>query len=215
MAIAFDTSASNQSGSASTLNITIAPAIGATLLLVTIVPSVSGSTQVTGVTYNGLPMTRINVFNDSLNYSNYVYGILNPTSGSHTVAISLDTSREVRAAATSYTGTNSTSLPSNSTTFTGGATSVSQSITTAKDNSWVWMSLTTAFDTVSAGANTVFRAAGDTGSVQANTFDSNAAIHPAGSATLNATYNTGSQGVILEIEAPAAAVANGNFFMAM
>lgn len=93
----------------------------------------------TGVTYNGVAMTRVNavIYYGNSRYD-YIYALLNPATGTHNVVISASDSGGISANATSFTGvdqaTSVSSLPQ--TTGNGtNSTSTSLSVTAAYDNS--------------------------------------------------------------------------------
>ena len=93
----------------------------------------------TGVTYNGVPMTRVS----SVRYGgtdryDYVYALLNPATGANNVVISANNSGGISANATSFTGA-SQDIPIGSLPFITGSgvsqASASLAITTAFNNS--------------------------------------------------------------------------------
>lgn len=199
--IAFDAAAVGSSGGTTALTFSHTCSGADRILFVEVVPSFN-TDIVTGVTYNGVAMTRLGTGATGANYRNYIYALIAPATGANNVVVSLSSSKEIRASSASYTGVNQAALPANLNywTTTTAATSAAPAITTAKDNSWVLMTLT-ALQTTTAGANTALRARGNTGSVDAAILDSNALVSPAGSRTLNANFtNSTADGFIVEIE---------------
>ena len=147
------------------------------------------SRTVSSVTYNGVSMTAVSTANDNGGgeFSN-VYYLAGPATGSNTVAITMSGSCSIEAVAASYTGADQ-STPIDASRYEAAnletGTSYSEALTTVADNCWVvWGTREYAGRTVSAGANTAFREKVNViyGAIWA---DSNAAVTPAGSRTLN------------------------------
>jgi len=193
MAIAYDASAYGNDGGGLTTSISWShTCTGSNLIL--IVGTVSGSNgNVSGVTYNGVAMTKIT---GSSGYSsqcgNTVFWyLINPPTGSHTVAVTLGSSDTISGVSASYTGASQTSQPDSyhaSSNSTG--TTYSDSTTTVANNSWViGYFVNNQGTTISAGSGTTSRVSvSGVAYIIANMLaDSNGPQTPAGSATLNAT----------------------------
>lgn len=185
MAIAFDF---GSTGTASATSVTVAHTVsGSDRILLTGVTTGDGSSQgddvVTGVTYNGVSMTRINTVVNTGNTSrSYLYYLLAPATGTNNVVASLSTSRRVRASSASYTGVGN-GQPDASNTATDSSNPYSISVTTVADNCWVvGFDGNGAGEAITAGTSTTARGgSGTTGMIG----DNNAAKTPAGSVTLN------------------------------
>lgn len=147
---------------------------------------ISGSVGdvVTGVTYNGVALTRL-VYNNT-NYTSYIYGILSPDLGTHDIVVSFSSSYQNRGLATSYTGVLQSGLPdafnTGSATF---STQMTISLTTIADNSWTVIS-SNSNQGVNAGAGTTQRFISD----QTFIGDSNGAITPEGLTSLQTLFGS-------------------------
>jgi hypothetical protein len=130
MAIAHD---ANSNGSASGTSLTVGHTVsGSDRLLV--VGIIAGSSDiVTGVTYAGVAMTRVNVRNNG-NSTAYLYYLLSPTVGTNNYVISTSASTTILAEGVSFTGVGPVQ-PDASTTNTASATnSCANTLTTVADN---------------------------------------------------------------------------------
>lgn len=173
-AIAFDSSASNQTTGTSLLY--SQTVTGSNTILFVGISIESVSDLVTSVTYNGLTMTRISSQsgNGETAYLYYLVG----ASGTHNVVINTSSSTGIRSSSSSYTGASQTGQPDNFTTNTTGSLSaINTSLKTINDNSWVISyAQSNGAGTVSAGGNVTLR------SQVADHFngigDTNAAITP-------------------------------------
>lgn len=153
-----------------------------------------------GVTYNGVSMTRIaDVQSGAGEYHLSLFYILNPASGSNTISASVSTG-SIGFTSISYLGADTSSQPgANNTQITASGTTHAQSLTTTVDNSWVIGYFSSARATLTAGANTNFI------EVQVNNValaDSNGPQETAGSYTMNTSW-TGSgtaAGIMAEIK---------------
>src|SRR5205809_294622 len=72
------------------------------LLLVAVLIGATAD-DVTGVTYNGVAMTRVGTIADSLRRV-YLYELVGPASGTHNVVVSTGTNQLIIAGSASYTG---------------------------------------------------------------------------------------------------------------
>lgn len=162
------------------------------LLLVGFLENKSTTTDLcTGVTYNGVSMTKLkgNAATGGFGYYS-IYGLLTPDTGNHNIVISFSATPEygIRACSSAYTGVAQTGLP-DATGFVGANTGTSRtlSITTVADNSWVfgYAEHDAATITASTGFNEL--------DAQDNYFksgDSNGAITPAGSYSMSVTFSS-------------------------
>lgn len=202
MAIAFDNGVHVNAATGSSLTYSFTCTGSNLILIVGVSDGDSNSDTITGVTYNGVAMTRFpnGYVGDSTN-SNSAYGyyLLNPATGAHDVVISCSASHSLRSAAASYTGVNQ------SLTYSGGGatdasiaqldtatTDVAVSLASISDNSW-HVIYSQGGDALSAGLNTTARGSG-TGSAH-QIGDSNSAKTPAGSVTLHWTQATSQRAV--------------------
>ena len=137
----------------------------------------------TGITYNGVAMTvyqKVGMgFGDRWIYLCY---LVNPATGSNTVEATFSASTFAKAVAVSYTGAKQTGQPDNGNNWTDLFTaSISHSVTTVADNCWmVFIAKTNGVGTPTAGTGSTSRG----GSNSFSFFDSNGAITPAGSYTM-------------------------------
>lgn len=188
MAIVRDAvSSGSNGGSGSTLTIAHT-CTGSNLLLVTYVGCNTASDIITGVTYNGVAMTRATgQFIGANSISSYLYYLINPATGTHNVVISNSSSVGVQGGNTSYTGVLQTGQPDATSTASTAttATSIANAVTTVADNSIHMAGVYTSAAVPTSVTNGTFTA----GSLLA---ESNPlAITPAGSQTM--TFNGASQ----------------------
>lgn len=130
MAIALD---STSNGTDTNTSLTIShTCAGANRLLV--VGILAGSSDViTGVTYNSVAMTRVDISNNG-NSTAYMYYLLGPSTGTNNIVISRSPSGLIIADAASFTGVKQ-SAPEASTTNTASAVaSCANTLTTLTDN---------------------------------------------------------------------------------
>lgn len=115
----------------------------------------------------------------------YMTTLANPATGGHTFTMTTSATKNYAIVLVSYSGVSQSPLTNFATQYTTPATtSWSQSLTTVHDNSWVMAAIADGFGgTSTAGAGTTLIQAGNGSGEYAG--DSNAAIHPVGSYTLN------------------------------
>jgi len=196
MAIALDTTVDGGNASATTLGWSHT-CTGSQLIL--FVTATVNTQTVTGITYNGVAMTAVGNTNTGSNNS-YLYYLIAPATGVHTVTVSLSGSGPVSGASSSYTGVYQGLIDSSSTNA-NSATSISQATTTVTDNCWLVSGGSTGASTATAGANTTVRL------TSGSTFhcyltDSNAAQTPAGSKSQAVTCSSGGNTMIVASMAP-------------
>lgn len=143
--------------------------------------------RVTGVTWNGVALTRVGrqPFAASPGSDLEEYVLVGAASGTHNVVIttSVGTSISYAGIIASYTG-----VAGSNATSTGNSlaqTSLMTSVTTTVDNSWTLLGLSANGTTHNAGTATTRRI--DVAATETAIFDSNAPITPPGSNTLNVT----------------------------
>jgi len=111
---------------------------------------------VSNITYNGNAMTLVRTdFRSATNYPrSALYYLINPDSGSKTVAVTLSGSiSKCAGGAITYTGAAQTGQPDADNGANGSSTSPSVAVTTTEDNCWV-VSVVSATQSLSACANT-------------------------------------------------------------
>lgn len=157
-------------------------AVGATLLLVMIR---ADTAVVTTVTYNSVAMTQIAGISFTGNY--YLYYLVSPASGAHTVAITSASS--VGAASASYTGTAITGIPDASTTATNASATLTTTLTTVADRCWVAYAVADRGGAApTAGTNYTIRAT-PSASTSMVLGDSNFSVTPPGAFSMTAGVN--------------------------
>lgn len=197
MAIAIDNAGidgGNNGGSTSSLSFafTMGSVSNGLLIVVFAGDTLGGNDDVTTVTYNGVGMTlAVKGTNAGANRFLYVYYLPNPASGSHNVVINVGHNHYILAGAASYSGIKQSGQPDNTVSgrTAGALTTLTETLTTVADLCWT-MAVFGGFDSnnpPSAGAGTTRRAK-DGAFGTWGLFDHNAAITPAGSASLTATY---------------------------
>jgi hypothetical protein len=143
MAIAFDAAATSSALGASSLTYSHTCTGSNLILWVSAgVNSADASDHVTGVTYNGVAMTRaVASINAVANEDPvYLYYLVAPATGAHNVVVSLNASKDVYSVASSYTGAAQTGQPDATTsgaTGLGTANSLSMSLTVVASGCWV------------------------------------------------------------------------------
>ncbi len=214
MAIAYDTSAS---GNAAATSLTYShTCTGTNLILYVGVFIISGADQVTGVTYGGVAMTRVDYVLVDTNVGTYLYQLVAPSTGANNVVVSMSTSLTVQGSSSSFTGAAQSGQPDAHTTMveTTNVIQSTTSLTTVADNDWL-----VAFCTNNSGGSFATSATNLTRRTNFNfsaIFDTNAAQTPAGSKSVTVNMNSGSAkiGTCLSAIKPYVAPAvNGNFFM--
>ena len=108
MAIALDTSTSSSDNSGSATSLTWShTCTGTNLILIVTVSTTPQTDKVSGVTYNGVAMTRVGYAGNSGSQSvaSYMYYLLNPATGAHNIVVSVPSnSTNITGDAISYTG---------------------------------------------------------------------------------------------------------------
>lgn len=197
--IAYDNSKTyNFVGAATSTSFTMSALSGGILLAIT-------SNRVTSCSYNSVSLTKVVDFEPSISDGNQnhvnVWRLSNPSSGTNT--FDATTSGDGTVVLVSYTGVdtsiyqpveNSTSYSNNGTNNTQ-VTSLTNSITTSKDKSWVVLCARGGgnFQPFISGASAmritgVFIFGDGTGGV----YDTNGTVTPAGSQSMTSTWNSGS-----------------------
>lgn len=155
---------------------------------------------VTSVTYNGNALTQVATAKHASGERRvYLYYGLAPASGAHDLVANTSESLSINIGCATYSGVNqgapevsATSTPTSTGTGTG-------TLTTLANNAWTVMTCSTESDEPAAGASTTERHS-DPGLF--GLYDSNAAITPAGSTSLNATASSTNWAIVILSLAP-------------
>ena len=190
MAIAFDsaTRATTGTGTSLTFSHTVS---GSNRILVVGVADNDATTgdTITGVTYNGVAMSRISggYGTNTDGGTVFLYYLVAPATGTHNVVVSCSSSHSLSALAASYTGAAQTGQPdANTAQSTSASTSINISLTSVADKCWAVI-YTKGGDYISASTGTTSRA--DTAEAR-KLGDLNGPITPAGSTSLHWTQNS-------------------------
>lgn len=211
MALAFDSSLGlgNNGG---TGNLTVAfNNVAGNILYVAVRSTTAGTDNITGVTYNGVSLTKVAGAQNPGDRWCTLWRLQNPATGLHNVIISagIDYAEGI---AVSYSGAVNGGDVNGTNTGTSVA-SISKTLTTTFDKDWT---IAAAFQNVAgaitAGASTTLRQASTTTSFAV--FDSNAAITPAGSTTLNVNASGGTPNMVIVMDSFGGVSKQGGFFLA-
>lgn len=208
MAIAYDNSAVGSSAAGATsLTLSSFTITGSDTCLIVQVSNqgiVSSGSAISGVTCNGVSMILIDTASVPNNQSTTLWGLYGATSGNIVITRINNFSDQIFASAVSYTGvSNSTAIGSlPKTKASNPGVNFTATLTTVVDNSWLVLG-NYSNTSPTAGSGTFKR----TNNVISFIFDSNSAITPAGSASLNVTgANSLANGyVMVAIQPPSAA----------
>ena len=207
MAIAFDAKSALGAFSASSPVTWSHTCTGSDRILFVIAYATGGDNFTSG-TYNSVALTEIaKVDRGDGRYINLLY-LINPASGSNTVSLSYGGAGLYHGIASSYTGAKQSGVPDASVTNTAADTSVTGTVTTVADNTWlVGCYSSSTGGTISAGANTLLRQGATNSGPDTYLIDSNSLQTPAGSKsmTCNVTSPGLDLGIVVASFAPAVA----------
>lgn len=148
----------------------------------------TSATDMSGQTYNGVSLTKAGEVNLDA-FSTEAYYLCNPATGANNLVYTQGTSTTFVTTATSYTGAKSSFTPVTN-TASGTGTTLSGSLTTTVDNSWIVTGTRTdGAEVAASGTNYTRRSSNASNGVHIG--DSNAALTPTGSKTIDTT-KTGS-----------------------
>lgn len=167
----------------------------------------SNVSNITSVTYNGVTMTLANSSYTSGQYGVSAWYLVNPPTGSHTLATTRsNTTNGFGIAGMSYTGAAQFGIPDASTTDrTNGNATVS--VTTIADNCWTILGEASGRGVTASTGTTVRQGSG----AQLFAGDSNGAKTPPGSTSMSVTESTGgTPGRVMVSFAPFSAIAFDN-----
>lgn len=178
------------------------------------------STPPSTITYNGVAMTLISSMGSGTNAN--VFVLAAPSAGTNNVSVTVGSAFATRAASASYTGVSATGNPDTShATDTGGAAvTVTDTITTLTDNSYIvgFGQYQSASGALVAGAGATQRQnSGSSGSYSPfGIFDSNGVKTPAGTRamTLNVSASSGRM-VLFQIALKPAIATQAGLLMAL
>ena len=205
--ITYDNSADggNNSGSTASLTYSYTVGSGANRLLVVNLIGDTTADDISSVTYGGTALTLVRKVHVPANNWQYLYYLLNPSSGSHNIVITAGSSHYLISQAASWYNVKQSAQPDASTTNTAAAavTSVTTSLTTVASGSLVVQGLWS-FGHLAAGSGAapiLTDAAFDAGGIFAS---SGSPVSPAGNVSMT-TISDGnsSTGVIMASFAPA------------
>lgn len=187
-AIAFDSTGQNTGYTNYNLDYlhTISSAPGAALIVFINTQAGCGDC-VSGVDYNGVPLSRMVATPSSDGYS-YVYFLAGATPGAHSVHVTYSNPYFFTTiTSASYTGVSSM-VPTNYTAITNTTFIFSASLTTVQDNSWVVLCVADPYSLQAGSGTTVRGAANFNSNVIA---DGGGPVHPAGPSTLSVSQGGG------------------------
>ena len=195
MAIAFDASTQTSvSGGTTSLTWSHTCTGANRILMVGIWMDSTASDVVTGVTYGGVAMFRINTATIST-FRQYIYGIIGPLQGANNVVVSFTGTQNIVAGSASYTGAGG--FGANNTATAGvGSTSISAAVTTGTAASWLTAQYGNNGGTSSAGSNSFQRQT--EGSTNRCIYDTNGP-DAAGSNAINVNVTATPQNSILNV----------------
>ena len=214
MAIALDTTTTASSNSGSTTLTKAFTCSGSDRILFVGTTTVSGSVvPVTGVTYNGVAMTKITSVNPQANWEIALWYLFAPDTGSNNIVATCGSapSSVLRISPASYTGALQSGVPDSFNSATGTTTSRTVSTTTVLDNCWVIGFGMTGRSSIVPSTGMTSRCETDSASGSTLLADSDGPQTPAGSYSMTFTTGSDSTGLIVASFPPALAGGNSNF----
>jgi hypothetical protein len=188
MAIAFDSQSGVNAGTGTSLTFAFNN-VGGNFIIVVGHDRDTGSSAITGVTYNGVSLTAgPSVQTPGDRWNTLWYGITAAT-GTNNVVVSASASVPLRFSAYSYSGVDASPLDGSDTSTGSGVTTVSTDITTVTDNAWMFMFTkdNSGGKTVTSSTGDSVRMTGDAGGQSA--IDTGSPITPAGNNTMTITFS--------------------------
>lgn len=189
-AIAVQNTANGSPVAGTTRNLSMIVGSGSNLFLATAFETQAGTDPVTGVVFNtSETMTQGKKLQESFlsTFWLYIYYEVNPTVTTANITISQGTSSGGPVAAVSYTGASQGALDSATSGSTPSGTTFAQAFTTVANNAWTLnlIRCDAGGATPTASTGSTLRSTTPDGGTRL--FDSNAAVTPAGSYTMNYT----------------------------
>lgn len=153
--------------------------------------SSTASDVVTGVTYNGVAMTRLTAYALYVAGAtadwDYVYYIIAPATGANNIVVSCSATSNAYFRGHSYTGVKQTGFPdASASAYSGTGTSITSTLTTIADNCWLVGLHDNEQNIQTAGANTTIRNITNSGIISV---DTNSAQTPAGSKSMSSSWS--------------------------
>lgn len=190
MAIAFDAATGTTSTNTNTNTFTHTCSGTDRFLIVPCASLNNGALDaVTGVTYNGVAMTRLGSFYQvgTFNWIIYIYYLANPDSGTNNVVVTRNTSNgQTYGAAASYTGVDQiTPIDNGVTSGTSTSPPTTTSHTSTTDNSWFFLTHANVDANSTASTGATLRG---TASFICTRFDSGGPVTPAGSYSMTISW---------------------------
>lgn len=167
-----------------------------------VITDASDTGGTSGVTYNGVAMTKIGSNFTLVDRILNLWYLANPASGANNISVTF-TGGFMRVAAASYTGMAQSGQPEAQGQTTNTSTSISQSVTVATANAWLIGIAGADGGSLSAGTNTTVRVSTGGSTIYA-IIDSNGP-QATGSRSLAATMSSGSNGINIGSFAPVVA----------
>lgn len=214
MPIAFDATGNGGTSSATSLTWSHTCTGSNRILFVAPQGLVSGTDNITSMTYAGAAMTKIAQVQIPTDRLLTLWYLIAPATGANNVVINF-TGNFMTGLSSSYTGASQTGVPDASNTGSTTGTSLTVAVTTVANNCWLVGNLGNSSSTAVAGTNTFGRLIPPG---QGNGFfDSNAAQTPAGSHSLQTTFGSTVPlgGVVASIAPFVISTINSGFFFAV
>lgn len=181
MAIAFDVASGGHV--ATTTSLTWSHTCSGENRILFVGTRMDGTATISSVTYNGVALTPVQTRIGADLVS--LYMLVNPASGSNTVAVNLTSSKYIVGISSSYNGADQISQPDSSNTRTASTTTSGNiSTTVVVTSSWSVLIAKAASSSITGGVNATIRATGD--NAEMAFMDSNGAL-AAGSQTMACT----------------------------
>ena len=209
MAIAFDAATNNYTASATTTYTTSHTCTGSNLIL--IVGTMNGFVTASGVTYNGVSMTKL-ADSTQVGQTMTLWYLINPATGTNNVVTSFTGTQDWQVLSASYTGVKQTGFPDASdATQTSSGSGITFNLTTVADNSWIFSMIRGNLDGPATASTNVTDRSSGTRYFSAG--DTNAAQTPAGSKSMAWTQPRAQTnwGIIASFAPFTTSAANGNF----
>lgn len=209
MAIAID--ASTDSGGSVGTSITWSHTCTGSNLILWVGITENTSDTDTGITYNSVAMTLVDKIAVPSERWVYLYYLLNPATGAHSITANNSVSTFMRGFGVSYTGVRQSGVPdAKNTNSASSVSSLTTSVTTVADNCWtILVGKNSTADAVTAGTGSHLIKTSTSQGIAI--FDSNADITPAGSKSMQVlTSGTQNIGVVMASFAPAVAATKGD-----
>lgn len=209
MAITYNAASSGTVSSSTTM--TIAHTItGPNPILWVGVLDDGGINNVTGITYAGFSLTRLNQVQQAGSGYISLWYILSPTSGTNNIVYTMSAASNPVSVNASYQNVLQSGVPDAQTSQSGTtSTSTTGTLTTIADNCWTIM-FARAGVAMTPGGGTTSRVNPFTSTLEI--FDSNGAITPPASTSLSFTNASTTTSFIMASFAPATSSGNSGFF---